>query len=181
MGIIREYGICCPVGFMALLLGHVSHLQGCPTFSSKCITALSCSSVLSVATLRLSLCRTLLRTSSCRGWCSWSASCQIAWESTSETRVTLAVPYTWSILAPPFGSKSTIWKRFGNTLKDALSGVKTTSSVALLWPGSKTSVPSVLTKSFPETAGEMRTRPTVSALLSSWRVNHDRKMRLLFL
>jgi hypothetical protein len=28
-------------------------------------------------------------------------------------------------------------------------------------------VPSVLTKSFPETAGDMRTRPTVSALLSS--------------
>lgn len=67
MGIIRGYDICCLVGVMALLLSHVSHLQGCPTFSIKCITALSCSSVLSVAILKLRLCRTLLRTSSCRG------------------------------------------------------------------------------------------------------------------
>lgn len=141
--------------------------RGCPTFSMMSITALSCSSVLSVATRRLRLWSTLLRISSCRGWCSRSSSPQTACESASEMRVMLAVPYTLSILAPPFGSKSTIWKRLGNLFKDPVSGVKTTSNTALFWPGSKTNVPSVLTKSFPETAGDMRTRPTVSALLSS--------------
>lgn len=91
----------------------------------------------------------------------------MACESTSETRVMLAVPYVLSILAPPFGPKSTIWKRLGNAFKDPVSGVRMTSNTVFLWPGSKTNVPSVLTKSFPEIAGDMTVRPIVSVLLNS--------------
>lgn len=142
-------------------------MQELLTLSIKCITALSCSSVFSVATFTLMLWSTLMRISPSRGCCSCSASPQKACESASETRVMLAVPYTLSILAPPSGSKSTIWKRFGNGFKDPVSGVRMTSNTVFLWPGSKTNVPSVLTKSFPERAGEIRVRPIVSALLNS--------------
>lgn len=70
-------------------------------------------------------------------------------------------------LPPPFGPKSTIWKRLGNAFKDPVSGVRMTSNTVFLWPGSKTNVPSVLTKSFPEIAGDMTVRPIVSVLLNS--------------
>lgn len=67
---------------------------------------------------------------------------------------------------PPFVCVST-WRRLGNAFKDPVSGVRMTSNTVFLWPGSKTNVPSVLTKSFPEIAGDMTVRPIVSVLLNS--------------